>query len=296
MANIGFIGLGNMGTPMVSNLLANDHAVMVFDLRPEAMDPCVSAGASAATSIAAIADFAEIIFTMVQTGEQVKSLCLGEEGLFNKVRTNTLFIDCSSIDVVACRQLHQEAANKNLRFLDAPVSGGVAGAEAAALTIMVGGEAEVFEAALPLLKHLGKNIIHAGAAGNGQVAKICNNMLLGISMIGVCEAFNLGKKLGLDPEKFFAISSQASGQCWSLTSYCPEPGMVEAAPSNRDYQAGFSAKMMLKDLRLSQDAAMAAQIATPLGAEAMNLYQLLNSQGQGERDFSAMIQFLQDNS
>jgi 3-hydroxyisobutyrate dehydrogenase len=294
MSKIGFIGLGHMGEPMVQNLLSHGHDVMVFDLREEAISACVEKGALAASSLQDIAGFADVIFTMVQTGEQVQGLCLGEAGLFENVEPNTLFIDCSSIDVTTCRQLHEAAGAKGLRYLDAPVSGGVAGAQAASLTIMVGGDDDVFASAKPLFEQLGKNIIHAGAAGNGQAAKICNNMLLGISMIGVCEAFNLGKQLGLEPKKFFDISSQASGQCWSMTSYCPEPGMVEAAPSNRDYQPGFTALMMLKDLGLSQDAAAAVDAATPLGKDAKALYQQLSEAGMGDKDFSVMIEFLKD--
>jgi 3-hydroxyisobutyrate dehydrogenase len=218
----------------------------------------------------------------------------GEQGLFQHTKSGTLFIDCSSIDIPTSRLLHEAAAAHGFAMVDAPVSGGTKGAEVATLTFMVGGSAENFQRAQPILSAMGKKMVHAGAAGNGQAAKICNNMLLGISMIGVCEAFNLAEKLGLDAQKLFEISSNASGQCWSLTVNPPVPGLVETAPANRDYQPGFMAKMMLKDLLLSQNAAQYAGANTPLGAKATELYTVCVEHGLGDKDFSAMIQFIKD--
>lgn len=294
--NIGFIGLGHMGQPMVNHLLQTGHHVTVFDVSADAIKACEKDGAVAAKNTAETAKNADVIMTMVQTGEQVKSICLGDDGVFANANKNSLFIDSSSIAINHSRDLHRSAAKAGLLMVDAPVSGGVAGAEAASLTIMVGGSDEAFTRAEPILKLLGKNVIHAGAAGNGQAAKICNNMILGVSMIAVCEAFVLAEKLGLDPEKLFEISSQASGQCWSMTSYCPVPGPVPAAPSNNDYQPGFTAQMMLKDLRLSQDAAANCDASTPLGAAATMQYSTFNNLGYDQMDFSGIIKMLQGKS
>lgn len=292
MAKIGFIGIGHMGFPMVKNLMAAGHELSVFDLSPEAIERAVAAGAKSKSSTQAIAKNQDIIITMLQTGEQVKEVCLGEAGLFANADSGTLFIDSSSIDVDASRDCHQAANDLGFDMLDAPVSGGVIGAEAASLTIMVGGDAAVFANAKAIFDVLGKNIVHAGPAGNGQVAKICNNMILGVSMIAVSEAFNLGEKLGLDPKTFFDISSKASGQCWSMTSYAPVAGLVESAPSNHDFQPGFTAQMMLKDLRLSQLASGSAGVATPIGETATALFDAFNQAGGSEKDFSGIIQWL----
>jgi len=292
MTTIGFVGLGHMGAPMAINLVKSGYKVKVFDLSSAAMDKLVSAGATATTSLNDITSETEIIFTMLQTGQQVKKVCNSEEGLFKHATKNTLFIDCSSIDVDTSRELHTQAKQNNFLMLDAPVSGGVTGAEAGSLTFMVGGEVDIFEQAKPILSTMGKNIIHAGSAGTGQVAKICNNMILGISMIAVSEAFTLAEKLGLEPQKLFDISSTASGQCWSMTHYNPVPGITPNAPANNDYQPGFTSQMMLKDLNLSQEAARSAGVATPLGAEAAILYTLFANQGYGELDFSAIIKLI----
>jgi len=292
MTTICFIGLGHMGNPMVRNLLKAGHTVKVFDVVPEAMQALKSEGAIPATSPQDAAKEASLIFTMLQTGEQVLKTCLGEQGIFTQLASSALYIDSSSIEIKATQQLHQEAKQRKLGMLDAPVSGGVAGAEAATLTIMVGGEEKDFEQAKPTLELLGKKIVYAGPGGNGQAAKICNNLILGISMIAVCEGFSLAEKLGLDLKKFFEISSNASGQCWSMTHYCPAPGIIDKAPSNQAYQPGFMAKMMLKDLRLAQHAAEQTQALIPLGAEAAELYSLFISQGNGELDFSAIMKFI----
>jgi 3-hydroxyisobutyrate dehydrogenase len=292
---IGFIGLGNMGGPMAANLVKAGHQVVVFDMAKAAVEKSVAAGAEAAASANAAASDAEILVTMLPAGQHVRQVYLGDNGLLKVVKAGTLCIDSSTIDVATARDVHAAAKAARLDFLDAPVSGGVGGATAGTLTFMVGGEEAAFGRAKPILEKMGKNIFHAGGAGNGQAAKICNNMLLAISMIGTCEAFVLAEKLGLDHQTLFNISSTASGQCWSLTNYCPVPGPVPASPANRNYQAGFTASMMLKDLKLAQGAAQAAGAATPLGAEATALYGLFESAGAGARDFSGIIQLLRGN-
>ena len=293
MAAIGFIGLGNMGGPMALNLVKAGHDLTVFDLSKDAVEKLTQAGAKAAGTASDVVKGAEFVVTMLPAGAHVKSVYLGDEGLLAAAEKGTLFIDSSTIDVPSARQVIAEAEAAGMPMVDAPVSGGVGGAEAGTLTFMVGGAAEAFEKAKPVLDVMGKNIFHAGQAGNGQVAKVCNNMILGISMIGVCEAFSLGEKLGLDAQTLFDISSTASGQCWSMTSYCPVPGPVPAAPSNRNYQPGFSAGMMLKDLRLAQDAATGVKAATPLGAAAEQLYTLMEAAGADSLDFSGIIQLIQ---
>lgn len=289
---IGFIGLGNMGGPMAANLAKAGHAVTAFDMSAAALDKAAAAGIARAASAAAAAAGAEAVVTMLPAGQHVRSVYLGDTGLLAQAKAGTLFIDSSTIDVATARDVHEAARARGVGFLDAPVSGGVGGAAAGTLTFMVGGEEDAFRRAQPLLEKMGKNIFHAGGAGNGQAAKICNNMLLAISMIGTCEAFVLAEKLGLSHETLFRISSTASGQCWSLTSYCPVPGPVATSPANRDYQPGFTASMMLKDLKLSQNAAQTAGAATPLGAQATALYSMFESAGEGAKDFSGIIRML----
>jgi len=292
MAKVGFIGLGNMGGPMAQNLIKAGHDLKVFDLSPEAVKKATDAGATSADSSADVAKGVDAVVTMLPAGAHVASVYLGEDGLLAAAEKGTLFIDSSTIDVTTARAVIAAATSTGMQMIDAPVSGGVGGAEAGALTFMAGGDAAAFEAAKPYLDIMGQNIFHAGAAGNGQVAKVCNNMLLGISMIGVSEAFVLAEKLGLDGQTLFDISSTASGQCWSMTSYCPVPGPVPSSPANRDYQAGFTAAMMLKDLRLAQEAAQSAKAATPLGAQAAALYSLMESSGNDQVDFSGIIRLL----
>lgn len=292
MTKIGFIGLGHMGHPMAENLLKAGHQLMVYDLNAKAVESMTAAGARAAASLAALVEASEVIITSVQTGQQVEDICCEPDGIFTCSKPGMLYLDCSSIDINTTRKLHDQARQRQIAMLDAPVSGGVAGAQAGALTIMVGGEEADYQRALPILQAMGKKIVHAGAAGNGQAAKICNNLLLGISMVGVCEAFSLADKLGLSANTFFEISSNASGQCWSMTSYCPVPGLVESAPSNRDYQPGFMASMMLKDLRLAQHAAELVNAAIPLGATTTELYEMFVNQGGSEKDFSGIINFI----
>ena len=294
MNAIGFIGLGHMGHPMVRNLIKAGHLVKVYDVQPAAIASAVKDGATAAESISGLVKDVDIVITSVQTGQQVKDICHGDAGLFAQARVGTLFIDCSSIDIESTNHLHQEAETYGINMLDAPVSGGVKGAETASLTFMVGGTEETFARALPILQAMGKKIVYAGRAGCGQAAKICNNLILGISMVGVCEGFNLAQKLGLDAKKFFEVSSNASGQCWAMTSYCPAPGVLENVPSSHEYQPGFTAKMMLKDLRLAFTAAESVDALIPLGEVTTELYEMFVKAGGGERDFSAMMQLISE--
>lgn len=292
MARIGFVGLGNMGLPMALNLIKAGHAVAGYDVSPAGLEKLKASGGSTGKSAADLAANSEIVVTMLPAGKDVRAVYLGDGGIVAAAKPGTLLIDSSTIDVESARAVAEAAEKKGLEMLDAPVSGGVGGAQAGTLTFIVGGPEAAFAKAQPVLAAMGKNIVHAGGAGAGQAAKICNNMILGISMIAVSEAFVLAEKLGLDKQKLFDIASKASGQCWSLTSYCPVPGPVPASPANRDYQAGFTAAMMLKDLRLAQDAARAAGVTTPLGAEAASLYGLYVGQGEAGRDFSGIIRFL----
>ncbi len=292
MATIGFIGLGNMGAPMAANLLKAGHRVIGFDLVGKAVESLAARGGSAASSAAEAATAGEIVITMLPAGPEVRSVYLGPDGLLASARRDALLIDCSTIDVETARAVAATAAEAGFDMLDAPVSGGVAGAEAATLTFMVGGQEAVFARAQPVLAAMGRTIVHAGRAGNGQAAKICNNMMLGVSMIAVCETFSLAERLGLAAQTLFDISSKSSGQCWALTSYCPVPGPVPGSPANRDYAPGFTAAMMLKDLRLAQQAAGTSAAPTPLGAAAANLYQLFVDEGTGGLDFSAIYRFI----
>ena len=292
MSKIGFIGLGNMGGPMMRNLVKAGHRIKAYDVAPILVAAAKEAGAEPAAGAAAAARDVEIVITMLPAGQHVRGVYLGEAGVIAVAAPSTLLVDCSTIDVATARAVSAAAKEKGLDMVDAPVSGGVAGAQAATLTFMVGGTESAFARAEPVLKAMGKAIVHAGPAGNGQAAKICNNMMLGIQMISVAEGFALAEKLGLAAAKLFEISAKASGQCWSLTSYCPEPGLVPTAPSNRNFQPGFTVAMMLKDLRLAQEAAGAAGVATPLGAAAAALYALVSSKGHDALDFSAVIQMI----
>src|SRR5215468_294595 len=290
MAKIAFIGLGNMGGPMAANLVKAQHQVFAFDLVASALDAAVDKGARKAASAAEAVKDAEVVVTMLPAGKHVREVY--EKDVLPNAGKDTLLIDCSTIDVESARHVGALAEKAGLEMLDAPVSGGVGGATAGTLTFMVGGGAPAFARAKPILEKMGKNIVHAGASGNGQAAKICNNMILGVSMIAVCEGFMLAKRLGLDAQKLFDVASISSGQCWSLTNYCPVPGPVPTSPANRDYQAGFTAAMMLKDLMLAQQAAQAANATTPLGAEAAQLFSLFVNAGNGAKDFSGIIRML----
>jgi len=292
MSTIAFFGLGNMGGGMAANLVKAGHAVRAFDLSNEAIARAEKAGCIAANSTLDALDGAEVVVTMLPAGKHVRSLYLGDDGIIANVADGALLIDSSTIDVESARAVIEAARAKELHMVDAPVSGGVAAAAGGTLTFMVGGTKSAFAKASVYLEAMGKNIFHAGEAGNGQVAKVCNNMLLGISMIGTCEAFALAEKLGLDAQTFFDISSTASGQNWSMTSYCPAPGPVASAPSNRDYKPGFSAAMMLKDLRLAQQAAEAADSSTPLGEHAQDLYTKMETAGKDNLDFSGIMHLI----
>lgn len=285
---IAFIGLGNMGGGMAANL-AKDHDVRAFDLSADAVAKACEAGCSKADTIAEAVRGADAVVTMLPAGAHVRAVYAD---VFDHADTGALMIDCSTVDVDSARAVIGQATDKGFAMIDAPVSGGVKGAADGTLTFMCGGTSDAFARAKPLLDIMGQNVFHAGDAGNGQVAKICNNMLLGIHMIGTCEAFNLAEKLGLDAQTFYDISSTASGQNWSMTSYCPAPGPVESAPSNRDYQPGFAAAMMLKDLRLAKEAATTARAATPLGAQAESLYALMEAAGEGGLDFSGVMKLI----
>jgi 3-hydroxyisobutyrate dehydrogenase len=290
MSNIGFIGVGHMGGPMARNLIRAGHRVTVSDPSAENAARLAAEGAAKAATAAALAASCEIVISMLPSGKELRAVYLGADGVVARAKAGTLLIDCSTTDVDSARAVGKAAAERGLAFLDAPVSGGVAGAEAASLTFMAGGEEAALDAARPVLMAMGKNVVHTGAGGSGQAAKICNNLILGISMIAVSEAFVLGQQLGLAADKLFAVASTSSGQCWSLTNYCPAPGLVPAAPSNRNYQPGFAAKMMLKDLRLAVEAAEGANQGIELGSLAKRLYERFVQEGHGERDFSAIIE------
>ncbi len=289
MSVIAFIGLGNMGNPMAANLVKAGHDVQGFDLVPQNLKVARDQGVTIMADARSAAKGADIIVTMLPAGKHVLSVWTD---LVPFARPGALIIDSSTIDVESARKAHALAGAAGLATLDAPVSGGVGGATAGTLTFMCGGSDEAFAAARPVLEAMGRRIVHCGGAGAGQAAKICNNMILGISMIGVSEAFALAEKLGLSHQALFDVASTASGQCWSLTSYCPVPGPVPASPANNGYKPGFAASLMLKDLMLAQDAARASGAATPLGAAAAQLYALFAASGGDSRDFSGIIEFL----
>ncbi len=287
MATIGFIGLGNMGTPMAANLVKAGHAVKGFDLSAEILSAAVKRGVVAAKSTAdAVADV-EFVVTMLPAGRHV--LAVYAEAL-NAAKPGTLFIESSTIDVASARAAHAMAAEHKMLSVDAPVSGGVGGAEAATLTFMAGGSNEAFAKAKPIIEAMGKRVFHCGGAGAGQSAKICNNMILGISMIAVAEGFVLAEKLGLDKQALFNVVSTSSGQTWAMTNHCPVPGPVPTSPANNDYKPGFASALMVKDLTLAQDAATAAGAATPLGKHAQEIYKAFDAAGHGGVDFSGIIQ------
>ena len=290
MATIGFIGLGNMGAGMAANLVKAGHVVRAFDVSDAALSRTAEIGAKRMGSVTEAVSGAGVVITMLQTGQQVHDVY--EKEAFAAASGEAILIDCSTIDVATARAVGEAAAGRGLAMVDAPVSGGVAGAIAATLTFMVGGTDKSFAMAQPFLAAMGKAVIHAGPAGSGQAAKICNNMLLGASMIATAEAFNLAIRLGLDPQVFFDISSKASGQCWSMTSYCPVPGPVPAAPSNRNYDGGFMSALMLKDLKLAMAASQATGASVPMGALAESLYQNFVNLGGAPKDFSAIIKLL----
>ena len=289
MTRIGFIGLGHMGGGMAANLAAKGFAVRAFDLSEEALGNAVEAGCARATSAAEAAAGADAVVSMLPAGKHVREVY---ESALLEAERGTLLLDCSTIDVATAKGVAQMAIDRGMLAADAPVSGGIAAANAGTLTFMVGGSDEAFAKAQPILSAMGKAVIHAGASGAGQAAKICNNMILGAEMIATCEAFALAEKLGLAADKFFAIASVSSGQSWSLTSYCPVPGVGPETPADRDYLGGFATALMLKDLKLSQEAAASVGATTPMGAQAAELYQAFADAGNSGLDFSAIINTL----
>ncbi|MEM8959534.1 MAG: 3-hydroxyisobutyrate dehydrogenase [Pseudomonadota bacterium] len=292
MLNIAFIGLGNMGLPMAKNLLAAGHRVTGFDLSGDAMAALIEAGGVQAGSPGEAVAGVEAVVTALPAARHVQAVYGGQGGILDAAPNGTVFIDCSTIDTASARAVIAEADERGQMMVDSPMSGGVGGATAGTLTFMVGGSDAAFAAAEPVLQAMGKNIFHAGGPGAGSAAKICNNMMLAIQMIAVAEGFSLADKLGLDAQKLYDISSTATARCWSLNDYCPAPGPVPAAPSNRDYQPGFAAALMLKDLRIAMEAAQGAGAATPLGAHATQIYGMMDLAGLAERDFSGVIEFL----
>ncbi len=286
---IAFIGLGHMGNPMCRNLLKRGHALRVYDVVPELVRKLAGPGCEAAASAQEAARGAEMVITMLPSSPHVRRAYLGDTGVLAGAAPGTPLVDCSTIDPLTARDVAMEARAKGCTMLDAPVSGGVGGAEAATLTFMVGGEARDFEAARPVLQAMGKNLVHCGGSGNGQVAKICNNMMLAIGMIATAEGMALATKLGMDPKVFAAIVNTSSGRCWSSDTYNPYPGVLESVPASRDYSGGFGADLMLKDLTLVTDAAKSAQQPVMLGALAQQIYQKHSADGHGAKDFSSVI-------
>lgn len=290
MAKIGFIGLGNMGGPMAANLVKNGHEVKGFDLSDAALKTLENAGGQAASSAETAVEGADVVITMLPSGKHVAALYSDE--LFRHIKSGALLIDSSTIDAVTARKVALLATSKGCQMIDAPVSGGTAGAQAGTLTFIVGGTNEAFEQAKPILECMGKNIFHAGDSGAGQVAKICNNMLLAIHMIGTSEALNLGVRHGLDPKVLSEIMQKSSGKNWSLELYNPYPGVMENVPSSREYAGGFAVDLMAKDLGLAAEASIETRTATPMGTTALNLYRMWSEAGNGKIDFSSIIQFL----
>jgi 3-hydroxyisobutyrate dehydrogenase len=293
MPNIGFIGLGNMGAPMAANLVKSGDSVIGFDVVAAARQQSAQSGIEIAPTPKACVEKADVIVTMLPAGEHVRSVW-GK--VLPSAKRGALFIDCSTIDVTSARAAHALAGERGIAALDAPVSGGVAGAKAATLTFMVGGSVEAFARGKPVLERMGKRVVHCGDAGNGQAAKICNNMILGASMIAVSEAFVLGEKLGLSHQALFDVASASSGQCWSLTSYCPVPGPVPASPANNGYKPGFAAALMLKDLKLAREAAGAVHVKTAIGTHASEIYERFAEAGHSGTDFSGIINFVREAS
>ena len=293
MATIGFIGLGNMGGPMAANLVKAGHTVTGFDLNPAALDALATAGGKVAKSAAEAVTGASVVITMLPAGEHVREVYLNQGGLIDVTKdAKPLLIDCSTIDVDSARTVTATAETAGLAMLDAPVSGGTVGAQNGTLTFMVGGTEEAFARGKTVLEAMGKNIFHAGGPGAGQAVKICNNMMLAINMVGVSEGFLLAQKLGLDWDKLHQICATATANSWALSNYCPAPGPVPAAPSNRDYAPGFAAALMVKDVKLSQAAAEATGSPTPLAAKALSFYQQVVDAGDGGKDFSVVFRWL----
>ena len=287
---IAFIGLGNMGGGMAANLVKNGFTVRAFDLSDDALAKAEAAGAIRAASAADAVTGADAVVTMLPAGKHVEAVYTDD--VFGAAKPGTLFLDCSTIDVATARRVIAAAKAKGFQMADAPVSGGIAAANAGSLTFMVGGDDDAFSRAKPILSAMGKAVIHAGSDGNGQAAKICNNMLLGATMVATCEAFAMAQKIGLDAQTFYDISSVSSGQSWSMTSYCPVPGVGPQSPADNGYSGGFAVALMLKDLKLALEAAASVNASVPMGAQAESLYQLLANRGEAGQDFSSIIKLL----
>ncbi len=294
MAKIGFIGVGNMGGPMTCNLIKAGHDVTVFDLSQENLDLVAAEGAIIASSAGSAVKGADIIVTMLPNGKHVTEVYF--KGVFDAASKGALMIDCSTIDVNTSRTIYEQAISKGFLMLDAPVSGGVGGATKGTLTFMVGGTDEAFETARKILRSMGENIIHCGDAGTGQAAKICNNMMLGIQMASVAEAFVLAERLGLGALRLFDVANTSSGQCWSLSSYCPVPGPVETSPANREYEPGFATTLMLKDMKLALDAAKSTGVNMDMAETATAIYNTYSAMGNNTKDFSGIINLIRDSS
>ncbi len=292
MARIAFIGLGHMGSGMAPNLAKAGHEVCAFDLVPETVEKAAQGGCKAAGSAAEAVRDADVVITMLPAAQHVRMVY--ENDVAPNAKPGTLLIDCSTIDVSSAREVGDRLKELGFEFVDAPVSGGIAAAAGGTLTFMVGGSDEAFERARPFLEPMAKAVIHAGGLGAGQAAKICNNMILGATMVATCEGFAMARKLGLDLQTFYDISSKASGQSWSMTSYCPVPGVGPETPADHDYEGGFAAALMLKDLKLAMDAAQKAGAYTPMGGEAEELYQRFVDRGGGNKDFSGIIKMIDD--
>lgn len=291
---IGFIGLGNMGGPMAKNLLNAGHEILVHDIFSEAVVDLKQLGAATATTPSEVASKATTIVTMLPSSPNVKEVYCGESGILSSVKPGSLLIDTSTIEPAVAKEMGEIVQGKGATFLDAPVSGGVTAAKGGTLTFMVGGEDEAYERATKILQHMGKNVIHTGVIGTGQAAKICNNLLLAVSMIGVSEATNLGIRLGLEPEMIAKVINTSSGRCWSSDTYNPCPGIIEGIPSSNNYQGGFASQLMVKDLGLAQSAATATTSPTPMGSLAHQIYRIMCNKGYAKLDFSSVFQFLKE--
>ncbi|MEY3741061.1 MAG: 3-hydroxyisobutyrate dehydrogenase [Pseudomonadota bacterium] len=292
MTRVAFIGLGNMGAPMAQNLIKAGFSLTVFDLVKESVAQLVQSGAAAATSAGDAVKDADVVITMLPASKHVEGIYLGDEGLLTKISSSALVIDCSTIAADSARKVASAAAQRGLAMIDAPVSGGTGGAIAGTLTFIVGGEKAALERARPLLEKMGKNIFHAGSAGAGQVAKIANNMLLGIAMAGTAEALALGVANGLDPKVLSEIIAKSSGRTWAIELYNPWPGVMDNVPSSKGYAGGFGVDLMLKDLGLAAEAAVSTQSAIALGELARNLFSMHSAQGNGKLDFSSIVNLI----
>ncbi len=294
--NIGFIGLGNMGKGMALNLVKAKHEVKVYDINPDAVNYLNSNGCTGCKDIANTVSNVDIVISMLPEGSHVSEVYLSKNGVIESANNNTLLIECSTIDVETIKNVGEVAYNNKMKIIDAPVSGGIVGADNGTLTFMVGGKKDSFNKAYPILNNMGKNVIHAGELGAGLAVKICNNMILGATMILLGESFTMAKKLGLDQKKFFDISSKATGMSWAMLNHLPVANIIETSAANNGFKPGFAADMMLKDLSLAQSAATSVGIKTPIGMEALNMYKKFVRQGNGSLDYSAIIKLIEDNS